>query len=428
MIYELEKLNLFSEKEIIVCNQIDEEIFECCGKNGKFEVDKKYMKQLKGKFKYKSKHILSDCLLCQNDKHYHKDINECYESIIRISNILKDRTNGDINLYKTGDLRSSILKLLLDKRKLNYDINKPELVKNYREYQWLMEASKGALIFCKDNFIGDIIQYDKNSYYPSVMLNKKFKIPVKEGEFIKLDELPEKFNEVGIYRCKIDKSSIYEHNYLFRYNNHNFYTNIDMKRAQSLNLSMELVKDGKENFLFYSEDKLIQSKDIFEEYIEMLFEMKKEYKKKNDEEISIYIKRFLSALWGVLCQKREFQYTIDYSKEDEIINMKDGDEIIKRHRYNENIDKITVINKMNPMETRFGRLKPFLLSLGRSIMSKLIEEDALNGNIVKIHTDGFCVINNDNKNTYKINNKLGGLKIEKQGKYNIQNVNKMVLV
>ena len=83
------------------------------------------------------------------------------------------------------------------------------------------------------------------------------------------------------------------------------------------------------------------------------------------------------------------------------------------------------MNKMNPMETRFGRLKPFLLSMGRYIMSKLIEDDALNGNIVKIHTDGFCVINNGEQNDYKINNKLGGLKIEKEGKYFIQNVNKM---
>ena len=425
MIYELEKLNLYCEKEIIVCNPINKETFECCGKSGKFEVDEIYMKQLKGKYKYKCKHIISDCLLCQNDKNYHTDIKQCYESIIRIANIFKDRTNGDINLYKTGDLRSSILKLLFDKRKLNYDINKPDLIKNYREYQWLMESSKGALIFCKDGFTGNIIQYDKNSYYPSIMLNKKLKIPVKEGEFLNLDELPEKFDKVGIYRCKIDKSGIFEHNYLFRHNSHHFYTNIDMKRATTLNLSMELVNDGKENFLYYSEDKLIQSRDIFEEYIEMLFEMKKEYKNKNDDEMNIYIKRFLSALWGVLCQKREFQYKIDYSKEDEIKNMKDGDEIIKRHRYTENVDKITVMNKLNPMETRFGRLKPFLLSMGRYIMSKLIEDDALNGNIVKIHTDGFCVINNGEQNDYKINNKLGGLKIEKEGNYFIQNVNKM---
>ena len=425
MIYELEKLNLYNEKDIIVCNQIDEDNYECFGKDGKFEMDEKYMKRLKGKYKYTCKHIISDCLLCQNEKHYHNNIKECYESIIRIANILKDRTNGEINFYKTGDLRSSILKLLFDKRKLNYDIKKPELVNNYREYQWLMEASKGALIFCKDNFKGDIIQYDKNSYYPSIMLNKKLKIPVKEGEFIKLNELPEKFDKVGIYRCKIEKDGIFEHNYLFRFNSHNFYTNIDMKRAKSLNLSMELINDGKENFLYYNEDKLINSKDIFEEYVEMLYEMKKEYKKKGDTELSIYVKRFLSALWGVLCQKREFNYKIDYRNEDEIKNMKDGDEIIKRHRYNDNIDKITVINKSNPMETRFGRMKPFLLSKGRYIMSKLIDEDALEGNIVKIHTDGFCVINNGKQNDYKTNKKLGGLKIEKEGRYYIKNVNEM---
>ena len=61
-------------------------------------------------------------------------------------------------MFKTGDFRSTILKLLLDNKMLDYDINKPEKITNYREYEWLNEASKGALIYTEDNYKGNIIQ------------------------------------------------------------------------------------------------------------------------------------------------------------------------------------------------------------------------------------------------------------------------------
>jgi hypothetical protein len=82
------------------------------------------------------------------------------------------------------------------------------------------------------------------------------------------------------------------------------------------------------------------------------------------------------------------------------------------------------MNIYNPCETRYARLKPFMLSMGRYIIGKDIEEDVFNNKIVKIHTDGFCVINGGKE--YKTGEELGGLKIEKQGYYHIKNVNKMI--
>ncbi len=46
---------------------------------------------------------------------------------------------------------------------LDYDIKEPETIKNYWEYQWLSEASKGALIYAKYDYKGNFIQYDNNS-------------------------------------------------------------------------------------------------------------------------------------------------------------------------------------------------------------------------------------------------------------------------
>ena len=43
-----------------------------------------------------------------------------------------------------------------------------------------------------------------------------------------------------------------------------------------------------------------------------------------------------------------------------IENKKDGDEILQRRKFNDDYDKITVINIYNPCETRYARLKPFM--------------------------------------------------------------------
>jgi hypothetical protein len=55
--------------------------------------------------KKKNKYILSQCLLCENKKDYHTDIRDCYNSVFRISTELKKKSNGKINMFKTGDFR-----------------------------------------------------------------------------------------------------------------------------------------------------------------------------------------------------------------------------------------------------------------------------------------------------------------------------------
>ena len=131
---------------------------------------------------------------------------------------------------------------------------------------------------------------------------------------------------------------------MFRYNSHHFYTNTDLKRAKQLNYELELINDGEDNFLYYSEDKILSSDKIFKQYITFLYDLKIYYKEQNDKEILIYIKKLLSAVWGVLTQVRKFDYIIHDFDCDNFENKKDGDEIIQRRKFNDEYDKITVIN------------------------------------------------------------------------------------
>ena len=116
-IHELQRLNLFYDKDILIYKEEEDKII-CCDKNGCFNESKDFIKKLKGKFNYekKNKYILSQCLLCENKNDYHSNIEECYNSIFRISTELKQKSNGKINMFKTGDFRSTILKLLLDNK------------------------------------------------------------------------------------------------------------------------------------------------------------------------------------------------------------------------------------------------------------------------------------------------------------------------
>ena len=121
-------------------------------------------------------------------------------------------------------------------------------------------------------------------------------IPIKEGEFRKVDKLPKNFKKTGIYKCKVIGNIS---PYLFRYNTHHFYTNTDLKRAKQLNYTLELIDDGNDNFLYYSEDKILSSDKIFKQYITFLYDLKLYYKEQNDNEILIYIKKNYFLLFGV---------------------------------------------------------------------------------------------------------------------------------
>ena len=89
-IHELQRLNLFYDKDILIYKEEEDKII-CCDENGCFNESKDFIKKLKGKFNYekKKKYILSQCLLCENKNDYHSNIKECYNSIYRIKTELK---------------------------------------------------------------------------------------------------------------------------------------------------------------------------------------------------------------------------------------------------------------------------------------------------------------------------------------------------
>ena len=133
-----------------------------------------------------------------------------------------------------------------------------------------------------------------NLTYPNAMQNTGFSVPIKEGDFSKITELSE-IIPFGIYRCIINKSGNKHIDKLFRFNNHNKYTHIDITTAKTLKLQVNLIIDNEANCLLYGADKRINGFRLFKSYVNYLYPLKNDGVK--------FAKSMLNCLWGALCEK-----------------------------------------------------------------------------------------------------------------------------
>ncbi len=157
-----------------------------------------------------------------------KTLEETYEAFIKQADRLKKQSRGKINLYKSGTMQNASLALFF------FMANKREIVPEEltdMETKWLILCNHGQMTYLqqgvKDNMFHS---YDINSMYASLLRDVHFKIPIKQGTFMKLtktefDEL--KYYQYGIYRVQIDNDGQPNTRKMFRFNANNYYTTID---------------------------------------------------------------------------------------------------------------------------------------------------------------------------------------------------------
>lgn len=309
-------------------------------------------------------------------------IQEEYNELIETANILKRETKGIINLYKTGDYKNTALNLF--DRFTKFILNPENILQD--EFIWLRNATMGAIIF-SEKYEGPAYKHDVKSMYPSIYLSSG-KFPVKRGEFRTLttQEFNEmKFYQFGVYRCKIYESEDKNINKLFKFNKLNYYTQISLEHAKSLNLRIELIEDDKPNNLYYEREKLIGFNEVFTEYTNFLFDLKEKKVPK--------AKLLLNIIWGALTQLKKSNYIV---RNDKQTNIKEFDKIISifPDKYNEDILIIKTINQNDIYVSNFGRIQPFILSRGRFMISDIMKP--IKETIKRVHTDGFISTTNDN--------------------------------
>ena len=81
--------------------------------------------------------------------------------------------------------------------------------------------------------------------YPSILITNLL-IPLNEGEYNKIsnNEFRQKeYYAYGLYHCIINEHNMKEINNLFRFNDKNWYTHIDIKRAKELKLTITIIEN-----------------------------------------------------------------------------------------------------------------------------------------------------------------------------------------
>jgi hypothetical protein len=232
-----------------------------------------------------------------------------------------------------------------------------------------------------------------------MLCSNHFSFPVKEGEFIFLETLPN-ILQYGIYKCEIIPSNNEEIDKLFRFNSKSYYTHYDIKLAIFLKLKIELVMNDGCNALIYSKNRASGS-EYFGQIVHSLYELKKSSK---------LAKKILNALWGALCQKNKIIKTT--RKE---LNFDNNEYIVSIEPFGD-INKVAYLIHGKFFKHNYARLGVFLTSAVRKQMAEIIYP--FKGNVFRCHTDSIL---SNKELPLVIGPNLGEFHIDKQGKANIKN-------
>jgi hypothetical protein len=310
---------------------------------------------------------------------------------------LKQKTNGLINMFKTGSFANTALSLF---ESLTRGLDIDPILQD--EAEFISNASFASMISA-DVYKGPGYKYDVTSMYPSILASVNFLIPLKRGQFQIMSQ--QDFDKLeyysqGIFRCKVNESDHKLINkYQFRFNSKNYYTQVDLTKAKELGLKVDLIMDGQPNYLMYDRNDCINGSQLFKPYVELLFKLKKQG--------VTGAKELLNVLWGKLTQKDILNVIINEDEEDEVVEIHNDKTVTKITPLSDTRTMVHFVRDNGYYMTPYARLGPFLLAKGRYNITKIMKPFI--NQIHRVHTDGFIC---EKQLDIKIGNNLGDLKYE----------------
>jgi hypothetical protein len=343
-----------------------------------------------------------------------ENLKTAYTTFIDQAKKLLEETDGLINMYKTGTIKATALKLFQQTTKSIEEADKIQGLEGYL----ILDTYRGGTLYSKP-YKGQAYKYDYCSQYPSIM-RSNMTFPYKAGEFLKLskeemnnwvDKEDKQYFKYGIYRAIITGNI---HKVMLRENKLNTYTHIDLETAHKEGYTIELIEDGSCNFLYYPPNTRIAGTQLFKQYVDELYDIKEQHNKDIPELNFDYAKQLLNILWGALSEKQVFQeiYT----------NLDDANEELKLG-VNEEIENVKLLGndkvryeteKLDDMfVSGYARVSPFLTAKARQIMADMIRDNCDVDSVLRIHTDGIITSESlKNKVPNKKDAKLGKLGYE----------------
>jgi len=335
--------------------------------------------------------------LIDERKHNEADLKAYHEQLMKDQ---IEMLEAGVKPYIRGGLhhRDARMMLLNDYLPTQYKMTKgkqlfsefPKIREN--EAIWLESCSMSPNMYGKPGTYHSVKAFDKPSFYPTIIGNKKgkFQIPVCKGvelTFESIDEILEAYGyfPYGIYRMKItywgaDQHDLLKKTFCFSKNHH--YTHIDVRhvfyglKRRFPDMKMELINDGKPNFLYYG--KRIKCSDLFNDWYNALFYFKKKHPRNK------LVKEALNS-WGYLCRenhvKNKFSleeiesWPEEKRQQYDFIETEDGMFKGRKQQYCLNI----------------ARMKPFLKAEARRRMFNTIKNHI--EYVIRVYVDGIICTN-----------------------------------
>lgn len=322
-----------------------------------------------------------------------------YDTFMKDCEHFKELTGNDLKDYDYGI--TDLCLALFYKKALCYDFEEMD------EFETAihLKCRRGGLMYADNTVEGEMNCFDINSSYPSVMIENAY--PYTKPDYSIITERSKFGWGIGLYHAHIHDID----RRLMTISETNWYSSVDLKRADELGYSIELIQDGEFNALIYN--KRITGKHLFGKYINDMYIHKNTINPLTGKKNPIF-KSVLNNLHGLLAQRDKKYYTNDETSEPfetfdprycEIYE-RDGDMIVK--------------TKSNVFMRPHARLLTFITAFARTKISKLVEP--IKDSTFRIQTDSFMT----NIDEIKTDCSLGGLKKEYEGCYSIEHVNKIV--
>ena len=137
-----------------------------------------------------------------------------------------------------------------------------------------------------------------------------------------------------------------------------------------------MICDAKPNFLHYERKKCLVGTELFGDFVDLLFKMKK-----NGVPGA---KTVISVLWGALSKKDVITL---FHKVDQEVIVYDGKHIHEVEPLNDNMYKVTIKTKNKLYKSPYARIAPFLMAKGRQTLSRAMKPHLKY--IKRVHTDSM---------------------------------------
>lgn len=385
----------FQEKTILMYDKMDKVGYD--GENI-IEIDEDYYTDI---LNFKTKYIL----IPRTKDLYRKGVSliDDYKQYITMAENLKTESKGELNLNYTGTIKKLALKILDQTTK---HIT-PENIE-YDEALILENSVSNGYIF-NEEYEGEAYKGDITSMYPSIYNSNNTLIPIKRGNFMKLEqtninEMNTKMNgkyAYGLYKYNIYRSGNKKIDRLFRFKplfepdedddfeddgwiENNWYCSIDLELADKLGLKKELITKCKFNALLYPRSHCLTGFQVFNNYIQKIYPLKE----KNIEGAKLLL-NILSGALGEINTKTLFLFDDDYNyyNLDEMgLDIRKQTEFNGKEKNRSGI-KIQCVYKDNYYACCFARFKPFLLALARKKIFDIVYP--INEIVKKVYIDSI---------------------------------------